>query len=175
MPQEYKPPVGWTIKWGKDGFQVLPFEKGLWARYFKLDLFMCRWMRPVPRGAPTGTPIRDSSWRSFGKELVKRLTKKNPLSIPRAEVREYKYDENNPWKGRFLFVLDTKWRVPSVFLSLFGRFYVGIKTYSAENELPDPYDARHSVGGDITWMGEGVPTGRYGCPSATMRSKRTDG
>lgn len=175
--QQYKPPVGVTIKFGKDGFSVGKFEKGLWARWFKLDIFLSRWMRPCGSPFPSKTPIRDANWdKEFDSELIRRLNSKNPAGLPRAEVYDYKYAKNNPWKGKFWFVFDTRIRIPSVFISLFGRFYCGIKTYSVETTLPENYDARHNPAGDRTWVKDEVPEGRYGCPSATLwRSKRGDG
>ena len=168
-------PSGFTIEWGKDGFKAGRYRKGLWARYFKLDLYLVRWLRPVPCGLPSGKAIKDAEWSKFPTDLVRKWKMKDTNTNPGEKVYDYKYDTRNPWKGKFLFVLDTKIRFPSVFLSLFGRFYIGIKTYNAEAELPTPYNPHVNSGGDITWMPDDARTGRYGCPSITMRSERTDG
>lgn len=174
--QKYKPPVGVTIEWGKDGFKVGRFHKGLWARWFKLDIFMSRIIRPCGTPFPSKKAIRDVSWRGWDKELVRRLNSKNPGGYPKSQVYDYKYDVDNPWKGKFWFLFDTRIRVPCIFLSLFGRTYLGIKTYSIENTLPENYDARDNPAGDISWCPDEVPEGRYGCPSATgWRSERGDG
>ena len=171
----YKPPSGWTIEWGKDGFKAGSYHKGLWARWFKLDIYLCRVLRPVPRW-PDRTPIKHYDWSKFPRRLVEKLETKNPEpSLVKELVYDYKYTATNPWKGNYWWVLDSRIRIPCVFLSLFGRFYVGIKTYNAEAELPTPYNPRTNSGGDITWMPRGTVTGRYGAPSITMRSKRTDG
>lgn len=161
-------PTGYTIMWNKNGLEIRPFVKGLWAKWFKLDIFMVRWLRPVPKRPPSGKTIRVTRIGYFKKKV------RNAIMLKRQghdACYDDKYDRDNPWKGQFWFVLDTRCRFPSVFLSLFGRFYIGIKTYSAEAELPEPYDHRANSGGDITWMPDDAPTGRYGCPSITIRSE----
>jgi len=161
-------PKGYTILWNRNGLEFRPYTKGLFAKWFKLDIFMVRWLRPVPARPPSGKTIRMTRIGYFRASVARAI-----LAKRQGEDTCYddKYDKDNPWKGRYWFVLDTKWRMPSIFLSLFGRFYVGVKTYSVEAELPDNYDARYNAGGDITWAPDDVVTGRYGCPSITIRSK----
>lgn len=163
-----KPKIsGYTIMWNKNGLEFRPFVKGLWAKWFKLDIFMVRWLRPIPASFPSGKSIKDTKMDYFRKEVQEAIQKKRGSA---GTCYDDKYDKNNPWKGKYWFVLDTKIRMPSIFLSLFGRFYIGIKTYTVDAELPPDYKPTQA-GGDITWVPDDAPTGRYGCPSVTMRSE----
>ena len=68
----YKPPKGLTIQWDEDGFYCGSYKKGVLPKYFKLDLFLVRWLRPQSRW-PDVTKIRDYDWSKLPPRLVEKL------------------------------------------------------------------------------------------------------
>jgi len=143
----------------------------------KFDLFLAQILRPIARGTHKGRAIWQVSqhvWdRYFGERIAAKLRQKNPDKLPPDCVHDFKYDVNNPWKGRFAFRLNSFIRVPCVFLSVatpWRSFYIGVKTYDVDL-MPDPY-VESMDAGDITWIPDGTKPGRYAAPSATIRRNR---
>jgi hypothetical protein len=168
-----------------------PDQKTGWG--IKIDIYLCRWLRPMyyfwkmlnrkEFNKPISSIPEDQWYSVFGHRINKQLIlKKRGLTVDNNDVYDFHYAIWNPWKAKYLFILDSKIRVPSILISIstpWRSFYFGIKTYNVDAdlrpatlEMPAEFLVKNTDQGDTTWANGQYESGRYGAISGSIRKNR---